>query len=172
MNPWTQILNQIWYYLEQGAASAAVTAEFPVANRYKYGAEAFEGLPPENVTQPVLIVDQTGGQLEMNYSPKYLRAKEEYQITIWSATLELAKVNTSRLNVLAAIEAGLPDLGVDGVLDIQLRTGRLTLTLDKIERDADGRLMQWRNDLRKSRSRAVLLELIVTFLIDRDSLTA
>ena len=171
MNPWTQILDRIWYYLEEGPQASAVTAAFPSANRYKYGADQLEPPVPENVTSPMLIVDQTGGQLELNYSPKYLLAKEEYQIAVWADTLELAAVNDLRLKVLAAIDSGLPDFAIETVLDVKLRTGRITLALDKIERDADGRLMQWRHDMRKSRQRAVLLELIVTFLIDRDDLS-
>lgn len=172
MNPWTQILDRIWYYLEQGPASAAVLTAFPAANRYKYGSSQLDALAPQNVAQPVLIVDQTGGKLDLNYSPQYVWAREEYQIAIWSDSLELAKINELRLLVLAAIEVGLPDLGVNTVLDVTLRTGIVTLNLDKIERDADGRLMQWRNDFRKSRQRAGLLELLVTFLIDRDALSA
>ncbi len=61
-------------------------------------------------------------------------------------------------------------MGLNNVLDIKLRSGRVTLSPDKIERDADGRLMQWRHDLQKFRKRAVLLELVVTFLIDRGTL--
>ncbi len=171
MNPWTEVLGRIWYYLEEGAASAAVVAAFPEANRYKYEDDQREPLPPENVAEPVLIVDQTGGQLDMNYSPHYVLASEEFQITVWADTIELSAVNDLRLSVLAAIEAGLPNLGLDTVLAAKIRTGIVTLTLDKIERDADGRLMQWRTDLRKSRQRAVLLEVIVTFLIDRTALT-
>jgi len=170
MNPWTQVLDRIWYYLEQGPKSSSVVAEFPVGNRCKYGPEQMDALPPENTTEPVLIVDQTGGQLDLNYSPRYLLAREEYQVTIWSDSLELAKVNDLRLDVLAAIEVGLPNLGLADILDVKLRTGRITLALDKVERDADGRLMQWRRDLRRSRQRAVLLELVITFLIDRENL--
>ncbi len=170
MNPWMEVLNQIWYYLEQGPKSSGVTSEFPAGNRYRYGSDGREAEVPENVTDSVLIVDQTGGELDMDYSSQYMLAREEYQITVWSDTLELAKVNDLRLKVLSAIASGLPDFGIDSVLDIKLRTGRVTLTLDKIERDADGRLMQWRRDIRKSRKRAILLELIVTFLIDRDEL--
>lgn len=170
MNPWTEILNRLWYYLEEGPRSSQVTDVFPPANRYKYGSNELEALPPENAAEPVLIVDQTGGQLNMDYSPRYMQANEQYQITVWSGSLELANANDLRLAVLAAIESGLPDLGLDSVLDVKLRTGRMTLTLDKVERDADGRLMQWRNDLRRARRRAVLIELMVTFLIDRDDL--
>jgi len=154
MDPWTEILNKIWYYLEQGPESSAVTAAFPAANRYKYGSDLLEATPPQNVSQPVLIVDQ------------------QYQITVWSATLELANVNDLGLKVLAAIDPGLPDLGLDNVMDVKFLTSRMTLALDKIERDADGRLLPWRHDFRKARQRAVLLELIVTFLIDRSNLSS
>ena len=171
MDPWTQVLDRIWYYLEQGANSAGIVAEFPVANRYKYGADQLDALPPANISQSVLIVDQAGGKLDINYSPRYLLAKEEFQIAIWSDSLELAKVNDLRVKVFAAIDAGLPDLGLSNVLDIGFHTGRVTLALDKVEQDADGRLMQWRSDLRKSRQRAVLLEMNVSFLIDRDALS-
>ncbi|MFA5864478.1 MAG: hypothetical protein WC975_07295 [Phycisphaerae bacterium] len=170
MNPWTQVLNQIWYYLEQGPKSAAITAAFPAANRYHYGSNEPEALPPTNNAQPVMIVDQTGGQIELDYSPMYLRATEEFQITVWSDTLALAGINDLRLKVLSAIEAGLPDLGLDTVLDVKMRSGRVTLSPDKIERDADGRLMPWRKDLQRTRKRAILLELSVTFLIDRGDL--
>ena len=171
MDPWTQILDRIWYYLEEGPASAAVTQAIPPANRGKYGPDQIEPAVPTNSTQPVLIVDQTGGDLDLNYSPRYLRAREEFQITLWADTLALSQVNDLRLKVLAALEAGLPNLGLDTVLEIKFHTGQMTLALDKVERDADGRLMQWRWDLRKARQRAVLLELNVTFLIDRTSLS-
>jgi len=170
MDPWTQIRDRIWYYLEEGPASSAVTAEFLAANRYKYDRE-LEANPPVAVSQPILIIDQSGGQLDLNYSPRYLLAKEEYHITVWSASLVLANTNDLRLKVLGAVESGLPDLGLDSVLDVRLRTGRMTLVPDKIERDADGRLMQWRHDLYQSRQRAVLLTLAVTFLIDRSDLS-
>jgi len=170
MNQWTNILNRIWYYLEDGPQSSAITEMFPPANRYRYDSSQLEALPPENINQPILIVDQTGGQIELDYSPAYIKATEEYQITVWSDSLELEKINDLRQRILRAINSGLPDLGLDNVLDVKLRTGRVTLSLDKIERDADGRLMQWRRELHKSRQRAVLLELIVTFLIDRSDL--
>ncbi len=170
MNPWTEILNRIWYYLEEGPKSAPIIAEFPKANRYKYDASQLEPIPPENVNQSVLIVDQTGGKIDVNYSPLYILAEEEYQIAIWSDSIELAKINDLRLKVLSAIDSALPDLGLDYVLDVKINVGRITLALDKIERDADGRLLQWRKDLRRSRQRSVLLELIVKFLIDRETL--
>lgn len=171
MNPWTEILDQIWYYLEQGPNSSAVTSAFPPANRYKYGADQLDAIPPENVSQSVLIVDQMGGRLDMNYSPQFLLATEKFQITVWTATLELAAVNALRLAIVAAMEPGLPDLALSSVLETKFSTGIMTLTPDKIEQDADGRLLQWRNDLRKARQRAVLLQLDVTFLIDRTTLT-
>ncbi len=170
MNQWTNILNRIWYYLEEGPQSEAITEIFPKANRYKYDSSQVESYPPENENQPVLIVDQTGGHIELDYSPAYIKAQEEYQITVWSAALELETINDLRQRVLRAINSGLPDLGLDNVLDVRIRTGRVTLALDKIERDADGRLMQWRRDLHGIRQRAGLLELIVTFLIDRSDL--
>ncbi len=170
MNEWTNVLNRIWYYLEEGPNSTAVTEKFPKANRYRYDASCPEPAVPDNVNDPVLIVDQTGGNIELDYSPAYLKVSEEYQITIWSGGIELERINDLRYRVLKAIHSGLPDLGLDNVLDVRVRTGRVTLALDKIERDADGRLMQWRRDLHRVRQRAVLLELMVTFLIDRDDL--
>ncbi|NLX06201.1 MAG: hypothetical protein GXY33_13770 [Phycisphaerae bacterium] len=172
MNPWTQILDRIWFYLEEGPASAGVTAAFAPANRCRYGVDERDAPVPQNADEAVLIVDQSGGQLDLNHSPAHLRASEDFQIAIWTDTLALGKVNALRLAVAAALEAGLPDLGLARVLEVRMRTGRLTLALDKVEQDADGRLMQWRNDLRRSRQRAVLLELTVTFLIGRDELSA
>lgn len=170
MNPWTQILYQIWYFLEEGPRSGPVTAAFPKANRYRYGPDELEGRPPTNASQPVLIVDQTGGQIDLDYSPRFLRVMEEFQITVWAGSLELPRINDLRLMVLAALEAGMPDLGLTNVTGIKLRGGRVGLAPDKVERDADGRLMQWRKDLQKSRRRTVLLELDVTFLIDREAI--
>jgi hypothetical protein len=170
MTPWTQIHNRLWYYLEEGPKSAAVVEAFPAANRYRYDDKQFEPDPPTSNAQPVLIVDQTGGEINLDYSPQFLHVTENYHITVWTASLSLALINELRLKVLAAIEAGLPDLGQDYVLDVKVRCGRVCLAPDKIERDADGRLMQWRRDLQKQRQRAVLLDLIVTFLIDRDTL--
>ena len=170
MNQWTNILNRIWYYLEEGPQSEAITQVFPKANRYHYGSDEIEAMPPENVNQPVLIVDQTGGHIELDYPPAYIKAQEEYQITVWAASVDLQNINDLRHRVLRAINSGLPDFGLDDVLDVKIRTGRVTLAPDKIERDADGRLMQWRKDLHKIRQRAVLLELLVTFLIERSEL--
>jgi hypothetical protein len=170
MTAWTQIYERIWYYLEQGPKSADITAAFPQANRYRYDENQFEPDPPSSVTQPVLIVDQTGGDIQLDYSPAFLRVIENYQITVWTASLSLERLNDLRLKVLAAIEAGVPDLGLDNVLDVKIRCARVSLAPDKIERDADGRLMPWRRDLQTRRQRAVLLELIITFLIDRDTL--
>jgi len=166
MNPWTQILDKIWYYIEQGPRSAPILEAIPAANRHHYATGEVEPAPPTNALQSVLIVDQTGGRIDLDYSPRYLRATEDFQIALWSDTLRLDTVNDLRLKVLAAIEAGLPDLGLDSVLDVKIGSGRLTLSLDRIEKDADGRLVQGRGDLQKARQRAVLLEMTVSFLID------
>jgi len=170
MNIWTQIQDRIWYYLEEGPKSSAVVAAFPKANRYRYDETAREADPPTSADQPMLSVDQTGGEINLNYSPRYLKLTEHYHITVWTASLSLARINDLRLKVLSALDAGLPDLGLDDVLDVKMNTCRVCLASDKIERDADGRLMPWRRDLQKQRQRAVLLELVVTFLIDRATL--
>jgi hypothetical protein len=170
MNIWTQIQDRIWYYLEEGPKSSALVAAFPKANRYRYDETTREADPPTSAGEPVLIVDQTGGEIDLNYSPRYLKLTEHYHLTVWTASLSLVRINDLRLKVLAAMDAGLPDLGLDDVLDVKMNTGRLCLAPDKIERDADGRLMPWRRDLQKQRQRAVLLELVVTFLMDRDTL--
>ncbi len=170
MNPWTQVLTQVWYFLENGPKSSAVTEEFPPANRFHYGTDQREPKAPLSRREPVLIIDETGGQIDLDYSPMYLRATEEYQIAVWSDSLDLARVNDLRLKVLAALDAGLPDLGLGNVLDVKLRAGRVTLSLDKFEREMDGRPTAMRQETHKSRKRAVLLELVVTFLIDRSSL--
>jgi hypothetical protein len=170
MNPWTQVLGQIWYFLENGPKSGPVTEAFPPGNRYRYGPDELEADPPSNSREPVLIVDQTGGKINLEYSTQYIEVTEEYQITIWSASLALNQINDLRLSVLSAIDSGLPDLGLANVQKVEAKMGRVTAALDKIERDADGRLMQWRHELQRSRKRAVLLELLVTFLIDRNQL--
>jgi len=170
MDPWTQVLYQIWYYLESGPRSDPIIHAFPAANRYHYGSSPSEPVPPVGAADAVLVVDQSGGSIDLEYSPMYLKAVEDFQITVWSGSMALSRINELRIKVLAALEAGLPDLGLATILDVKLRTGRVSPSLDKAERDADGRLMQWRRDLQKSRQRAVLLELTVTFLISRESL--
>jgi hypothetical protein len=167
MNPWTQVLTQIWYLLENGPKSGPLTTEFPVANRCRYGTGQNEPPIPINSRQPVLIVDQTGGQIDLDYSPVYIRVTEEFQITVWTESMDLAKLNELRLKVLAAIDTGLPDLGLPTVLDVKLRSGMVTSFPDKVERHAEGRPMARSADVQKFRKRAVLLELTVVFLIDR-----
>jgi hypothetical protein len=170
MDPWTTILTRIWYYLEQGSKSAAVIAAVPAANRYRYDTTELEPDPPISANQVILSVDQSGGKIDMDYSPRYLHCTENFQITLWTGNLKLDFANDLRLKVLAAIDSGLPDLGLDDVLDVAISSGRLCPAPDLVERDADGRLMQWRNDIKNTRQRAVLLELGVKFLIDRDTL--
>jgi hypothetical protein len=170
MNPWSTILNRIWYYLEQGPKSGPVAAAVPAANRYRYDKSEREPDPPTASNQTILCVDQSGGEIDLDYSPHYLLCKEDYQITLWSGNLVLDKANDLRLKILAAMESGLPDLGLENVLDVAIRSGRLCPSPDKIERDADGRLMEWRRDIKNTRQRSILLELNVRFLIDRDSL--
>jgi len=171
MNPWTKVLNQIWYYLESGPKSEPVRTAFPPANRFRYGPDAHEPKIPFNSRQPVLIVDQAGGKIDLDYSPMYLRVTEEYQISIWSDSPDLGKINDLRLKILAAIESGLPDLGLADVLDVKIKAGRVTSgSMDKAELDSTGRSIPFRRELKKYQTRAVLLELSVTFLIARSEL--
>jgi hypothetical protein len=169
-NPWQQVLDRLWYYLEEGPRSGPVTAAFPKANRYRYGPDEVEARPPVNSREAILIIDQTGGAIDPEYSPGYIGITEEFQITVWSGSLALARINELRLIVLAALDAGLPTLGLAEVVGIKFHMGRVGLSPDKVERDADGRLMLWRKDLQKSRRRSVLLQVDVTFLIDRSAL--
>lgn len=170
MDPWSEILDRIWYYLEEGPKSSAIAELIPPANRYRYDKELTEPAIPTSERQSILIVDQTGGRIDLNYSPLYILAEEDYQISIWTAGMSLRTINDLRFRVLAAIVPALPDLGLEFVLDTKLNVGRIVASLDKIERDADGRLMTWRDDLRRWRRRSVLLEMRVSFLIDRSSL--
>jgi hypothetical protein len=170
MNPWSTILNRIWYYLEQGPKSGPVIEAVPAANRYRYDTDR-EPDPPISANQPILTIDQSGGQIDVDYSPRYLHCLEDFQITLWTGSLSLDYANDLRLKILAAVESGLPDLGLDNVLEVSIRSGRLCPAPDKVERDADGRLMEWRRDiLKNTRQRSVLLELRIRFLIDRESL--
>lgn len=169
MNPWTEILNGVWAALREGPMSAALVEAIPEANCYRYMDERSEPVPPVGGS-PVLVIDQTGGSIDLNYSPRYVQAVEELQVTVWTPSLRLDVVNALRLKVLAALDAAMPDFGVEAILDVTMKTGRMTLTADRIERDADGRLMQWRNDLRKTRQRAVLAELLISFVIDRETM--
>lgn len=170
MNPWSTVYNRIWYYLEHGPKSGPVVAAVPAANRYRYDRKELEPDPPMSAALPILCIDQSGGEIDLDYSPHYLLCREEYQITLWTGSLVLDKVNELRLKILGAIDSGLPDLGLEEVLEVSIRSGRLSPAPDKIERDADGRLMEWRRDIKTTRQRSILLELSVRFLIDRSSL--
>jgi len=169
-NPWDQVLQQIAYYLREGPNSSALTALVPAANFFTYDSDHLDAMPPVSSSQPVLVIDQGGGQIDPTYSSNRILVCEEYELAVWSDSLNLSRLNALRHAVLAALMAGYPTLGLDFVASVSLRSTRVTLSLDKVEHDADGRLMQWRNDLRKNRQRAALLGLTVRFWIDTDAL--
>lgn len=171
-NQWDQVLDRIWYYLREGPNSSAVTGLVAPGNFFRYDSDHMDVSAPIGSTQPVLVVDQTGGQIDPSYSPNRILLAEQYELAIWSDSLKLATINALRKAVLAALMAGYPDLGLDFVAQLSFRSTRVTLALDKIERDADGRLMRWRKDLRRNRQRAALMGLTVRFWMDREQLLA
>jgi len=162
--------------LDRGAALRAmwrVVAGAGAASRLAAAWRLLRALPrgPRGVAEALVAAYQR--ELLLRAGSRAGAQVVRYRRAPWPARAEPALLAPGRADAPAAPGAvDAADLGLARVLEVRMRTGRLTLALDKVEQDADGRLMQWRNDLRRSRQRAVLLELTVTFLIGRDELSA
>lgn len=170
MDEWTQILQRLWWYLEHGPQSSPITSAIAVGNRYKFDLDDRDVSTPANVMQPVLIVDQLGGVIDSGYTTANVLITEQFELALWTDTLQLSTVNDLRRKALAALMCGYPDMGLSFVEDVSFRSGTMTMALDKRELDADNRLLRFRRDLRTSRRRAALLEIAVRFTIDKHDL--